>query len=83
MRILHIEPDRAFGKTYGMLLSHNGFNVYSTDDYDEGADLAKVYEYDLILCEYNEELLADLIVRKAPVMVLTDKCPLDRDWETR
>ena len=36
-----------------MMLTHASLNVYSTDMGEEGVDLAKLYDYDLILLDLN------------------------------
>ena len=49
MRILLIEDDPATSKSIELMLGHANFNVYTTDRGEEGIDLAKLYDYDLIL----------------------------------
>lgn len=53
MRILIIEDDPVTAKSIEMMLSTAGFNAYSTDLGEEGIDLAKLYEYDLVLLDLN------------------------------
>lgn len=53
MRILLIEDDLATSRSIEMMLSHANLNVYATDMGEEGIDLAKVYDYDLILLDLN------------------------------
>ena len=36
-----------------MMLTHANLNVYATDLGEEGIDLAKLYDYDLILLDLN------------------------------
>ena len=36
-----------------MMLTHANLNVYSTDMGEDGVDLAKPYDYDLILLDLN------------------------------
>ena len=46
---LLVEDDPTTSKSIQMMLSHANLNVYSTDLGEEGIDLAKLYDYDLIL----------------------------------
>jgi two-component system cell cycle response regulator CtrA len=40
-------------KSIEMMLSGEGFNVYSTDLGEEGLDLGKLYDYDIIILDLN------------------------------
>ena len=51
MRILLVEDDPTTTKSIEMMLSHANLNVYSTSLGEEGIDLAKLYDYDLILLD--------------------------------
>lgn len=51
MRILLVEDDPTTTKSIEMMLSHANLNVYATDLGEEGIDLAKLYDYDLILLD--------------------------------
>jgi two-component system cell cycle response regulator CtrA len=51
MRVLLIEDDPATSKSIEMMLTHANLNVYATDLGEEGVDLAKLYDYDLILLD--------------------------------
>ena len=51
MRILLIEDDPAISKSIEHMLGQANFNVYTTDLREEGIDLAKLYDYDLILLD--------------------------------
>lgn len=53
MRVLLIEDDPNTAKSIEMMLTHANLNVYSTDMGEEGIDLAKLYDYDLILLDVN------------------------------
>ncbi len=53
MRVLLVEDDPTTSKSVEMMLSHANLNVYSTDLGEEGIDLAKLYDYDLILLDLN------------------------------
>ena len=53
MRILLIEDDPTTAKSIELMLTHANLNVYATDLGEEGIDLAKLYDYDLILLDLN------------------------------
>jgi len=79
MRILLIEDDPTTAKSIEMMLLSEGFNVYCTDMGEEGLDLGKIYDYDIILLDLNlpdihgYEVLRELRESKVktPVLVLT------------
>lgn len=49
MRVLLIEDDPSTSKSIELMLSAEGFNIYTTDLGEEGVDLGKLYDYDIIL----------------------------------
>ena len=53
MRVLLIEDEPTTAKAIDLMLSAEGFNVYSTDLGEEGLDLGKLYDYDIILLDLN------------------------------
>lgn len=53
MRVLLVEDDPTTSKSIEMMLTHANLNVYATDMGEEGLDLAKFYDYDLILLDLN------------------------------
>ena len=53
MRILLVEDDPTTSKSIELMLGNANLNVYSTDLGEEGIDLAKLYDYDLILLDLN------------------------------
>lgn len=81
MRVLLIEDDSATAQSIELMLKSEGFNVYTTDLGEEGVDLGKIYDYDLILLDLNlprkdgREVLATLkaddSLKHIPVVVLT------------
>ena len=48
MRVLLIEDEPTTAKAIELMLTTEGFNVYSTDLGEEGLDLGKLYDYDII-----------------------------------
>jgi two-component system cell cycle response regulator CtrA len=53
MRVLLIEDEPMIAKAIELMLMTEGFNVYTTDLGEEGLDLGKLYDYDLILLDLN------------------------------
>jgi two-component system cell cycle response regulator CtrA len=51
MRVLLVEDDHTTSKSIELMLTHANLNVYTTDLGEEGIDLAKLYDYDLILLD--------------------------------
>ena len=51
MRILLIEDDPVTSRSFALMLGNANFNVYTTDLGEEGIDLEKLYDYDLILLD--------------------------------
>ena len=79
MRVLLIEDDGATAQSIELMLKSDGFNVYTTDLGEEGVDLGKVYDYDIILLDLNLpdmtgfDVLKQLRVSKVntPILILT------------
>jgi two-component system, cell cycle response regulator CtrA len=79
MRVLLIEDDSATAQSIALMLKSESFNVYTTDLGEEGIDLGKIYDYDIILLDLNLpdmsgfDVLRSLRVSrvKAPVLILT------------
>tara|TARA_B100000745_G_scaffold300160_1_gene253045 strand:+ start:2454 stop:3209 length:756 start_codon:yes stop_codon:yes gene_type:complete len=51
MRVLLIEDDQKFSDALQLHLKAEGFNVYATNCGDEGLDLGKLYDYDIIVLD--------------------------------
>ncbi len=51
MRVLLVEDDPNTSKSIELMLTHANLNVYTTELGEEGIDLAKLYDYDLILLD--------------------------------
>ena len=79
MRILLVEDDLNTAKSIEMMLTSASFNVYATDMGEEGVDLAKLYDYDLMLLDINLpdmnglEVLRQLRLAKitTPILILS------------
>jgi two-component system cell cycle response regulator CtrA len=65
MRILHIEDDSATAQSVELMLRSEGFNVQTTDLGEEGLDLAKMYDYDVVLLDLNlPDISGEDVLRK-------------------
>ncbi len=53
MRVLLIEDDSATAQHMELMLRSEGMHVYSTELGEEGLDLGRLYEYDIILLDLN------------------------------
>lgn len=79
MRVLLVEDDPTTSKSIELMLTHANLNVYCTDLGEEGIDLAKLYDYDLILLDLNlpdmngHEVLRQLRLARidTPILILT------------
>ncbi len=79
MRVLLVEDDPTTSKSIEMMLTHANLNVYATDLGEEGIDLAKLYDYDLILLDLNlpdmngHEVLRQLRLARiqTPILILS------------
>ena len=87
MRVLLVEDDPTTSKSIELMLSHANLNVYATDLGEEGIDLAKLYDYDLILLDINlpdmngHEVLRQLRLARieTPILILSG----DDDTESK
>ena len=79
MRVLLVEDDPTTSRSIEMMLTHANLNVYATDLGEEGVDLAKLYDYDLILLDLNlpdidgHEVLRQLRLSRVetPILILS------------
>jgi CheY-like chemotaxis protein len=53
MRVLLIEDDGSIAQSIEFMLKSESFNVYTTDLGEEGVDLGRLYDYDIILLDLN------------------------------
>lgn len=85
MRVLLIEDEPTTAKAIDTMLTTEGFNVYSTDLGEEGLDLGKLYDYDIILLDLNlpdmhgYDVLKKLRTAKVqtPVLILSGISEMD------
>ena len=79
MRILLVEDDPTTSRSIELMLTHANLNVYCTDLGEDGIDLAKLYDYDLILLDLNlpdmsgHEVLRQLRLARieTPILILS------------
>jgi two-component system, cell cycle response regulator CtrA len=79
MRILLVEDDPTTSRSIELMLTHANLNVFCTDLGEDGIDLAKLYDYDLILLDLNlpdmsgHEVLRQLRLARieTPILILT------------
>ena len=79
MRVLLVEDDPTTSRSIELMLTHANLNVYATDLGEEGIDLAKLYDYDLILLDLDlpdidgHEVLRQLRLARVetPILILT------------
>src|SRR5260370_42172745 len=79
MRVFLVEDDSATAQSIELMLKSESFYVYTTDLGEEGGDLGKLYDYDIILLDLNlpdlsgfEELPSPRVSQvKTPILILT------------
>jgi len=79
MRVLVIEDDSATAQSIELMLKSESFSVYTTELGEEGIDLGKLYDYDIILLDLNLpdmsgfEVLRKLRISKVttPILILS------------
>ena len=79
MRILLVEDDPSTARAIELMLTAASYNVFRTDMGEEGIDLAKLYDYDLILLDldlpdmHGMEVLRHLRLARVdtPILILT------------
>ncbi|QIE54815.1 response regulator transcription factor [Pikeienuella piscinae] len=85
MRVLLIEDDQSTSRSIEMMLAKANLNVYATDQGEEGIELAKLYDYDLILLDLNLPDMTGYDVLKAlrvakidtPILILSGMTETD------
>jgi len=79
MRVLLVEDDPTTSRSIELMLTNANINVYCTDLGEEGVDLAKLYDYDLILLDLalpdmtGHEVLRQLRLARVntPILILS------------
>ena len=79
MRALLIEDDSAVANSIELMLKSAGLNLYTTDLGEEGIDLGKIYDYDIIVLDLSLpdmsgfEVLRKLRASKvgSPILILS------------
>jgi two-component system cell cycle response regulator CtrA len=79
MRVLLIEDDSCTARSIELMLTSESFNVYTTDLGEEGVDVGKLYDYDVILLDLDLpdisgfEVLRSLRISKVktPILILS------------
>jgi two-component system, cell cycle response regulator CtrA len=79
MRVLLIEDDSSIAQSIELMLKSESFNVCTTDLGEEGVDLGRLYDYDIILLDLNLpdisgfEVLRSLRISKVktPILILS------------
>jgi two-component system cell cycle response regulator CtrA len=85
MRVLLIEDDEATAQSIELMLKSEGFNIYTTDLGEEGVDLGKIFDYDIILLDltlpdmHGFDVLRRLrnARKSTPVLILTGNGDID------
>jgi two-component system cell cycle response regulator CtrA len=90
MRVLLIEDDTSTARSIELMLASEGFNVYSTDLGEEGVDLGKIYDYDIILLDLSLPDMSGLEVLRhlrtsriqTPIMILSGAAEIETKVKT-
>ncbi|MBI1327350.1 MAG: response regulator [Alphaproteobacteria bacterium] len=85
MRVLLVEDDRSTAKSIELMLKSEGYIVDTADLGEDGLDLGKVYEYDIIILDLmlpdmdGNEVLKKLRASKiqTPILILSGLTELD------
>ncbi|MDP0927319.1 response regulator transcription factor [Paracoccus onubensis] len=85
MRILLIEDDPIMARAIELMLTSSNYNVFITEQGEEGIDLAKLYDYDLILLDLDlpdmsgMEVLRNIRLSRiaTPVLILTGSADIE------
>ena len=85
MRVLLIEDDASVAESIELMLKSERFVTYTTDLGEEGIDLGKLYDYDIILLDLNlpdmsgYEVLRKLRVTKVktPILILSGMASIE------
>jgi CheY-like chemotaxis protein len=88
VRVLLVDDDAAIARSIELMLKIEEINVYRTDLGEEGVDLGKIYDYDIILLDLNlpdisgyevlRSLLSAKVVTPAATPIATEPRPATR-----
>ena len=90
MRVLLIEDESVTSQSISMTLKADGLQVYATDLGEEGIDLAKIYDFDVILLDLQLPDMSGLEVLRhlrasriaTPVIILSGSSTVDAKVRT-
>ncbi|WP_084420013.1 response regulator transcription factor CtrA [Henriciella litoralis] len=90
MRVLLIEDDNSVARSIDLMLKAAGFTTYTTDLGEEGVDLGKVYEFDIIILDLSlpdisgYEVLKQLRMARinTPVLILSGNPDIEAKVKT-
>ena len=85
MRVLLIGDDSSTAQSLELMLQSENFNVYITDLGEEGVDVGRLYDYDIILLDLNLPGMSDFEVLrrlrvskvKTPILILSGLSGMD------
>jgi len=85
MHVLLIEDDTSTALTVELMLKSEGFNVHTAETGEDGADMSKLYDYDVILLDLTLPDMGGMdvlrLVRQAriqtPIMILSGAADVD------
>jgi two-component system cell cycle response regulator CtrA len=85
MRVLLVEDDASTSKAIERMLESAGLTVYATDLGEEGIDLAKLYDYDMMILDlglpdmHGHDVLRQLRLAKVdtPILILSGETDMD------
>ncbi len=85
MRVLLIEDDAMAARSIELMLRPEGFHVHATELGEEGVDLGKIYDYDVILVDLDLPDVGGMNVLRAlrlakintPIIILSGSAETD------
>ena len=85
MRVLLIEDDSSVAQSIELMLKSESFNVYTTDLGEEGVDLGRLYDYDIIMLDLSLPDMSGFDVLRAlriskvntPILILSGMASIE------